>query len=206
MKSKSFVTVVHVVGASSCRRICLEDLAHKSGGRVVDFDYHLFTQSVEKPEKVMLRWLKEIIPGEKLLLCTGLPPKIMMKWLKACMPSVHFREFIWEVHHNAQNEKIILKERSLRMIFDGLFLDAERLIKYKSSELISYTPLKQAMNHLREEVHDTNKCLARLLQWQLLSNQVSYKKALKCTEALDGKKRDASVLRLLKVISNPIMV
>lgn len=205
MKNLPQVTVVHVVGANSWRGICLDELAQHSRGKVLDFDYHIFLQENVKPETAMRKWLLENVTGEDLLLCTGLPPRVMMKWLKICLPGRTFKQEIWEVHHDPRSEEIIMKERSLRLIFEGLFLDAERLLKFKSNELITHTPLKEAILHLGGEATEMSVCLKRLLKWQMSGNKVSYKKAHKCMEAMDSVKRSASLTKLLKNISDQIV-
>jgi hypothetical protein len=195
MKNK---IIIHVVGAASSRRMCLSDLKKEIGGASLFFSYRpvLHVHKLDQLEDCYIKWIRETVGGQNLILTSGLPVKSAKVWLKKAFPDCQFRHLVWEVHHNPLSENLIAKERTCRFIFEGLLNHARKALKLglrPKTEIVRETLLGDAMEFEEMSDADINVFIEHLSKKQELENMINTKNSIICVESFDPIERRKSI-------------
>lgn len=202
--------VIHIVGAASCRRLCLSDLKKSIGGAHVFFNYQsLFhADKTKTAESFFTHWIKDNTRDQTIVLTTGLPYVQAKYWFKKTYPERKLRHIIWEIHHNELSEDLIIKERSKRLLFGGILEHAKKALQMgfrPADRFLKHTPLKEAMEFEMGNYESVDVFLTRLEKKQTLPNKIRLKTSIVCEEAFDPLSRKKCISKIQDLIGDIAM-
>lgn len=201
------LTVIHIVGAASCRRLCLTELKKTIGGAHVLFNYQcLLNADKNKPaEAIFTDWIRNHVKDKSLVLTTGLPFVQAKHWFKKTYPEKRIQHIIWEIHHNELSEKLIVKERSQRLLFNGILNHAKKALQQgfkPTHQFLKYTPLRAAMEFemKKDQDQNLNTLLKKMGRQQTSSNKMRLKTSIVCEEAFDPECRQKGIMQIQELL------
>lgn len=198
-------TVIHIIGATSSRNHCLDELKKEVGGVPLIFSYDNFVKfDREELEAKCLKWIQTQVKDNNLILTYGLPVRTAKAWIKKAYPKTDFKHLIWEVHHNKLGEEKIVRERSWTFLLNGILTQGKTALRNNlqgNHDLIKYTPLRLAIEYLKKNKDDLNGFIRSLVKQQVQENTVHRRGALICSEAFDPVIRKKSITEISRLVT-----
>ena len=207
MKNNEKLNVVCFMGAASCGQLCMHELQMKVGGTILEFNYKLYLEAIRSRmlyQRYVTRWIKNNVGEHKTIICAGINPNVAQKIFAKAFPEKDIRLLIWEVHHDELSEAEIMKERSLRLLIDGILEDGDIAISRKikpNANFIKSTPLATAIFHLRKKKFEIDKFLHDLELDLQANNFVTCQDSIKCREGFNSTQRNKSIKRLKELMN-----
>ena len=207
MKKTEKLNVICFAGAASCSQLCMQQLQERLGGILLDFNYRLYLDSKRgrmSCQEFLIHWIHENVGENRIILCLGLDQVSAKKIFNDAYPGRSISLNVWEVHHAEEKELQIMKERSLRLLLEGILVDGKKAIEWRvktSEKFVKSTPLSIAICHLRKKNFSIDSFLQDLTQDLLSNNRVTCRGAIKCEEGFDPVKRIHSINQIEKLVS-----
>jgi hypothetical protein len=203
MKTKK---VIHVIGAASSKSHCLIELNKEIRGATLIFSYDLVLKSKKgNIETECLSWIRKQIKDHETVVTCGLPVDVAKKWIQRAYPDEKFIHVVWEVHHSAESEKMIVNERSWTYLMDGIEDKGREALRRgipADHELIKHTPLKIAMDFVSRGNNDVINLCQSIAKQQEAENSVHVREALICREAFITSYRNSCISLISRFICN----
>lgn len=203
MKAKK---VIHIVGAASSKCHCLIELNKELRGAALVFSYDvLFKSKKGNIETEFLTWIKKQVKDHETIVTCGLPVEVAKKWLLKAYPFDKFIHVVWEVHHSAESEKMIVNERSWTFLMNGIEDKGREALRRgipADHELIKHTPLKVAMEFVSRGNNDVINLCQSIAKQQEAENSIHMREALICREAFIPSYRNSCIALISRFIFN----
>lgn len=201
------LNVICFAGAASCSQFCMQELQDRLGGILLDFNYRLYLDSKRGRmtcHEFLIHWIHENVNQNRIVLCLGIDSLAAKKIFREAYPDKYISLNVWEVHHEENKELQIMKERSLRLLLEGILEDGKMAISWQvkaSEKFVKKTPLSIAISHLRKKDFSIDKFLQDLTQDLLSNNRTTCSNSIKCEEGFDPVKRTHSINKIVELVS-----